>query len=349
MPFVPDAILIEEACQGSEVAARAKRIAPRASVEVFGDLGVLLRRMEMLPAEVAKRNLVIARRAGGFVKEFPAGPGITRSGWHYFIPAIGCPADCRYCFLETYHPVHVPVVFDGLDRMLAEVEAKARENGGGYFYGGELCDNLMLEPFSEVVAPLVELFRGLPNATLELRTKSAQVAHLVAAGASPNVVVSWTFTPDDVAMEFEKGTASLEERLASADAVRRAGFSVGVRMDPIVLSSDWRRSYMRLVSALSVHLDASGVDSVHLGCMRYTPALKAAAEARFGRGGPFAGEFAAGPDGKLRYPRPVRVAAYVEIARMIREWDERIPVRLCMETPAVTADFERISGDFAAT
>jgi len=316
--------------------------APGAAQVPFRDLAALLGAFEALPAERAKRMLVIANRAGGFVKEFPAGPGIASPNWQYFIPAVGCPANCRYCFLQAYHPAGAPVIFTRQEDMLHEIEARAREAAGGYFYGGELCDNLMLEDYLQLAGPLVAMFRRLPGSTLELRTKSDCIEALTAAGAIPNVVISFTLTPEEAARRMEEGTAPVAARIDAARRLQRAGFTVGLRLDPIVLTCGWQGSYERLMDRVSRELAASQIESVHLGCMRYPPALKSKAMLHEQPSLPFVGEFVSSGDGKFRYPRPLRLAAYARIAGLVRAWDTRIPVRLVMEPERMSADLRRL-------
>lgn len=339
MGFIPQRIMIQAGLEGSQEALRVPAAAPDAEIGRFDTLSEVLSRQERLPADEAKKTLILASRRGGFVKEFPTGPGVRPPGWHYFIPAIGCPADCRYCFLQTYHRPNSPVVFAGLEAMLAEIEAKSRESGGGYFYGGELCDNLMLEPYIEAIQPLLDLFRDLPRATLELRTKSSAVEPLLQLEPLPNVIISWTFSPRSAWERFENGTARPDERISAARVVQRAGFRIGIRFDPIILLDGWRGEYESLIAGLSDALDATLVESAHLGCLRFTPALKAFCEQRFGVSAPFDGEFALGRDGKFRYPRPLRASAYRVIAEILAAWQPALPVSLCTETPGVEADF----------
>ncbi len=341
-----EALHIQRGLEESVEAARARGSAPGAAEESFDDLGALLAGFEALDATEAKRHLVIARRAGGFVKEFPAGPGIRPNGWRYFVPAIGCPADCRYCFLQTYHPAGAPIVFAEREALFGEIRDAAERLGGGYFYGGELCDDFLLEDVAGIARPLVELFGGLHGAKLELRTKGAGVSSLGEAPRSGNVIISWTFTPSVTAERLEKGTASLAERIGAARLAQEAGYVVGVRMDPIVLCEGWEAAYAEMVGQMASQLDSARIESAHLGCLRFTGGLKAAVNARFGGEESFAGEFAKSPDGKYRYLRPVRAAAYAAIAGMVRRWSRDIPVRLCMETEAVEADFRRFSEDF---
>jgi len=340
--FVPERVFVQRGLEESQAARRAFDAAPGAPVETFDDLTGLPGRMEEVPAAEAKRRLVVARRRGGFVKSFPSGRGISSPGWQYFIPAIGCPADCRYCFLQWYHPAGAPVVFAEREAMLAEIAETARRLGGGYFYGGELCDNLMLEEFCEVVSELARLFETLPEATLELRTKSDRVAPLLEAQLPANVVVSWTFSPAGIVERFEPGTATLEGRMEAARRLQRAGVRVGLRLDPLLLVEGWERMYAGLVEQLARRLDAQMVESVHLGCFRFSPELKSAARRRFGAAAPFDAEFVRCRDGKYRYPRPLRLRAYRHLAALFREWDAGMDVRLCMETPRVERDLGEI-------
>jgi len=336
--FTRETLFVERGIEGLGLPDSV--VAP--SVVRFDNATKLLSYLERMPWHEAKRVLMLAKRSGGFVKDFPGGQGTCEPGWHYFIPAIGCPADCRYCFLQTYHPSGAPVVFANAADLLAELEEKLQRSPQGYYYGGELCDNLLLEGYLKIIERLVALFGRFPAATLELRTKGAAVDSLVCAGGAENIIVSWTFSPRKVVEEFEKGTAGFDERIGAAADVQQAGYRVGVRFDPIILRGRWREGYRELVESLRVHLDASRVESVHMGCLRYSPALKAAVMSRFGSSAPFDGEFVRCADGKLRYPRPLRVAAYREIAKMVRDWSREIHLRLFMETGAAEAGF---SGD----
>lgn len=330
-------LYIQAGAAKGAIAARARRMAGAAQVVEFGDLAALLADIERLGAEAAKRRLVVARRAGGFVKRFPGGAGVRAPGWHYFIPGIGCPADCRYCFLQGYHPAGAPVVFDDTDAMLDEIRRTSQALGGGYFYGGELCDSLMLEEAVGSVAPLADLFRELPTARLEFRTKSAAVEPLLEVEPPENALVSWTFSPRTVAERFETGAAPWQARIDAAGRVGRARWRVGVRFDPIILVPDWRREYSELVAALFSALDPAQVDSVQMGCLRFTPQLKSIVSERFGASAPFDAEFVVSSDGKLRYPRPVRVAAYAYIRQLLAAAAPEVPVTLCMETASVQA------------
>ncbi len=341
---MPKRILVHKGLEGSAVAVRAAISAPGCTMESFGDLTEALATLERMGVKEAKSVLVVARRSGGFVKEFPVSGTRGASKWHYFIPAMGCPADCRYCFLQSYHRSGAPVVFADCDSMLAEIETKSRQLGGGYFYGGELCDDLMLEQYLEMAPRLFELFATLPAATLELRTKSADVSSILSREVPGNVIVSWTFSPQSVVERYEPGTASQAERIQAARAVQNAGVRVGIRLDPVILEEGWREAYEGLIGELASALEPKLVESVHIGCLRFTAGLKSVVTARFGPGAPFSDEFVLCGDGKYRYPRPLRVSAYSAIDAMVRRWSPEIKVSLCMESDAIAGEYRALVG-----
>jgi spore photoproduct lyase len=337
--FTPRAIYCERGLRSGDFVARVRDRAPHAHFLEYDDLPRLLADLESLPPGESKSSLVLATRSGGFVKPFPCGPGLVSPGWHYFIPAIGCPASCRYCFLHSYHPAGAPVVFANQKDMLAELESAILEDAAGYFYGGELCDNLMLEEYLGLVQPLINLFSRYPQAILELRTKSADVGPLLAAGSLPNVIVSWTMSPSSIVDKYEQGAATLSGRIRAAERAQGAGFRVGIRFDPIILEGGWRGEYESLVREMAASLDPRRVDSVQMGCMRFMPGLKAATQDSFGRSELYSSEFAVSLDGKYRYPRHVRIAAYVQIARLLRAWSNDLNPTLFMESESVAAGF----------
>ncbi|MDK1032750.1 MAG: hypothetical protein QGD94_12135, partial [Planctomycetia bacterium] len=194
---------------------------------------------------------------------------------------------------------------------------------------------LLLEGVAGILPEMISLLSRHPDATLELRTKGAAIDPLAAAGAAANVIVSWTFSPEEVVREFEPGTASASARIEAAARLQQAGFSIGVRLDPIILRGDWLGAYGRLVSLICEKLDPTAVDSVHLGALRFTPAVKQAVLVRHGSSAPFDGEFLMCGDGKMRYPRPLRAAAYTAIGGMFSDCGWGVPISLFMETRSV--------------
>lgn len=295
-----------------------------------------------------KRRLVLTRRRGGFLEHCPAGT----SGMvccNYLVIALGsnCPMDCSYCFLQAYLRNNPALkVYTNPEDALSEVDAVLRKHPEREFRigTGELVDSLALDPLTEVSRLLVPFFASRRNAVLELKTKTAAVDNLLDLDGNGRVVVSWSLTPTAIAAVEEPGTASLQQRLAAAARVQRAGYKVGLHFDPLVQYPDWEDGYADLLARVRDLVDPGGVAWVSLGSLRLTPQLKAAVRQR----GPtrlLAAELVPGADGKLRLWHGLRVAMYRRLAAHLRRWTAA-PLYLCMESPAVWQQvLDEIPGD----
>ncbi len=271
----------------------------------------------------AKRHLAIAAKKGEPVKEFRRHSRLKQAREYYLVHAAGCPFDCSYCYLQSYFQNPVPTIFVNTGALFEQVEeiAKGATAGGDIlFHAGETADALALEHLSGFAADAVDFFSGLDSATLELRTKSANVDSILPLAHGGRTVVSWTLTPHAIADEYERGAASIETRLAAASDCAGAGYPVGLRLDPVIHFDGWRRAYRRLLEEISQSLSPQAIHSIVLGCFRFPPRLREVMIDRFGRDRLVLGQFLPSPDGKMRYFRHIREEMYREILRLIREF-----------------------------
>jgi spore photoproduct lyase len=80
---------------------------------------------------------------------------------------------------------------------------------------------------------------------------------------------------------------------------------------------------------------ADNIVWISLGTLRFPPALKAMIENRFPESKIVYEEFITGPDGKMRYFKPLRIRLYRKIIACIRELAPAVLVYLCMEDDEV--------------
>jgi spore photoproduct lyase len=85
-----------------------------------------------------------------------------------------------------------------------------------YFFSGYDCDSLALEPITGFAEAFLPLFAELPNAWLELRTKSTQIRSLLNRQPLKQCVVAFSLSPDDVVEKVEAKAPSLDKRLEAA-------------------------------------------------------------------------------------------------------------------------------------
>jgi spore photoproduct lyase len=269
----------------------------------------------------AKRCLAIAVKRGALVKEFRRHGVLKQDKEYYLVHAANCPFDCSYCYLQSYFSNAVPTLFVDTDSLLDQVGSVVGETPEKeiLFHAGETADALALEHISEFAVEAVAFFSKLERAILELRTKSDLIEPLLPLQHNGRTAVSWTLTPEDISGKYERGTASISERLQAALRCQGVGYRIGLRFDPMIHYAGWRAGYKELIDSVANILSPEKIDSIVLGTFRCPPSLVDIMRERFGRNELVLGELVPGPDGKVRYFRHLRQEMYREMLRMFRE------------------------------
>ncbi|MFQ5963447.1 MAG: radical SAM protein [Candidatus Scalinduaceae bacterium] len=285
----------------------------------------------------SKDCLAIARKRGGLVKQFRCRDGIIDNTEYYIIQGNNCYFDCEYCFLQSYFENAVPTVFVNHDEILNEVRDIILASGYEkiVFHAGELCDALAFDDLTGLSHKLISLFSEYPKARLELRTKTTAIDNVLIMPGINNVIISWTFSPQVIVDAYEHETPSLEERINAAERVQRAGYNIGICLDPIIRCDDWFSNYKTMLDMLFDRLDINKIKFVSLGGFRFLPSLANVIRERNQQTDLLLSEFVPCIDGKYRYFRPIRAEIYRELINIIKQNNHGIKISLCMETNEV--------------
>ena len=340
--FKPSTILVWRKVERHPEAARIIGMFPEARVEIID-------RQRMAPTSTrdseravaaGKRTLMIGETSS-FLRYFDGclGGGICCAPYFKLVPiSNGCPYYCTYCYLAYVYRDYHPFIKINInhDRMLQEIHATVlRAQGAVAFNMGEMLDSLALDHVSLLTERLVPFFGQLSHGYLMLLTKSANVTGLLGLAPNAQTVVSWSLNTQRMIETYEIGTASLEERLGAARRCQEHGYRIRLRIDPGILSGDWRSEYAELLhQALAV----LAPENITLGMLRLVPGHFALARQAYGgraRALREAGLSERASDGKLRYPLRQRVEFYRFLIDVIRSLNERMSVGLCRETPDV--------------
>lgn len=333
--YRPDKIWIERGSERSRIAENVRRAYQDVPVQSYDPP----LKLEHFGFAAGKRQLVLMRHRGSFLHHCPAGtPGLVCCNYLVVNLGANCPFDCSYCFLQEYL-AHSPGLrlFTNVEEALVEVDDVLRRHPNRRFRigTGELIDSLALDALTEHTRILVPFFAERPNAVLELKTKSAAVEGLLAFAPVENVVVAWSLNAPSVIRDEEPGTASLDERLAAAERVQQAGFRVAFHFDPLIALPQWEEEYAAVLRRLVERVNPSRVAWVSLGHLRLSPGLKRAMKERSRGWTLMTGELVAGPDGKHRAWRGLRLTMYRTLLEWLRRWDPAIPRYICMEPAGV--------------
>lgn len=193
-------------------------------------------------------------------------PGFFTLHW-----ARGCPMGCSYCYLQrtfrrlpdgkkakVYEPREV---LRHVDQWLQHplFESEFRTKTPALLNAGELTDSLahrgsqsML--LNDIVGRFTDPDGNPHRRVLLLLTKCASKirfndldAHVYAATTADRVIFSMTLNSSQFVKDFERGTPSIEKRLAQLWRAREAGWRIRVRIDPV-----WRYDYTWVAKRLVV-------------------------------------------------------------------------------------------------
>ncbi|MFW5849906.1 MAG: radical SAM protein [Spirochaetota bacterium] len=177
-----------------------------------------------------------------------------------------CVYNCDYCFLQGMHPSgHTLVYVNTADFHNAVADRAA--HGPLRLNVSYLTDMLGFETFLPLVAEWIEFARETPNVTVEVRTKGPG-GEILKRPPVGSVVLAWTLSPRQVVSRYERGTASLIERLRALESAARRGWRVRIAVDPVVLVPGWRKAYAALLEQTFETVDPALVESASYGVFR---------------------------------------------------------------------------------
>ena len=134
---------------------------------------------------------------------------------------------------------------------------------------GEHSDSLALDHILGIKAHLIRFFAKLPNALLELKTKSSHVDHLLNLPHGGKTVISWSVNPEAIVEQEEHKTARLNERLEAARKASDAGYKIAFHFDPMVNYPDWEKGYQQLIEQILDAVPSDRIVWISLGTLRY--------------------------------------------------------------------------------
>ncbi len=341
--YRPEQIWIERQVQDSPVTANVLRQLPDVPTDIidgppqtsaFATQGALM--------TASKKQLYVTAQKGRFVRDCP---GFSSSspdsqlccGYMTVDLVYNCDYDCTYCYLQNYVSMPYLTVYANVDQLFDELAAVllARPSQLVRIGSGEFSDSLSLDPLTGLSGLLVPFLRQFPNVLFEFKTKSDLVDQLLDLQPQGRVMVSWSVNPESVVQREEHKTASLAARLQAAQRCRDAGYKIGLHFDPLLYYPAWEADYEPFVEQVCRAVSSDDVAYISMGSLRFVAALKPVVQARFPKNRLMSAELLPGPDGKMRYFKPLRTEMYVKMVSWIQRYMSNTPVYLCMESPAV--------------
>ena len=182
-----------------------------------------------------------------------------------------CPFECTYCILQAFLNKPVITVHANLEDIMNQVWQRTSSQPDTLFRigTGEHSDSLALDKTLGINQHVIKFFATLPNALLELKTKSNHVEHLLELPHGGKTVISWSVNPQAIIKKEELKTATLDERLKAAKIASDAGYKVAFHFDPLIDYPDWEKGYQGLVEQIIDNISPERIAWVSLGTLRF--------------------------------------------------------------------------------
>lgn len=240
-----------------------------------------------------------------------------------------CGYGCSYCSIQSFFTGN-EVAFDShFGEKLKQIPIDPERI---YHIGtGQSSDSLMWGNSNGVLDAIIEFAGDHPNVILELKTKSANISHLLKSELPPNLVCSWSLNPQTIIDNEEHGSASLQKRLDAARQMAAKGVVVGFHFHPMIHYQQWREDYAEIFKQIQELFAAEQVAMVSLGTLTFIkPVIKKIRQQGFHS------QILKMPmveaDGKLSYPDEIKLEMFSHAWQCFsEEWREQVFFYLCME------------------
>jgi spore photoproduct lyase len=139
---------------------------------------------------------------------------------------------------------------------------------------GELQDGLVFDTaFKKVTGKplthwIIPLFAEQKRHRLIFLTKSTEVQHALKLEPTARVVFSWSVNAEEVGRKWEHGAPLPSKRFEAAEKMKKAGWPIRFRLDPMVPFNNWKNGYAQAIDKIN----SIGPEMVTLGALRATSA-----------------------------------------------------------------------------
>ncbi len=322
----PKRVIIESAVAQGDLAASLRENLPDACFEIVERIS---------DTDCCRPGILeVIEFRGKFLKSCPGTRQYHCCGYRILHFGTQCTLGCSYCILQAYLNQPNLRLFGNLDEMFRELSDQLSQNPCTLHRTGtgEFTDSLLLDPFTRLSRRLVPYFAEVPNAVLELKTKTNFIENLRDLDHNGHTIIAWSLNSEEVRKQEEPLAATLTERLEAAHSCSEQGYFLGFHFDPIIDYPDWQSGYGRTLDRLFAEIDPSRIVWISLGAFRFMPELKDLISTRHPKSRIPYGEFIRGLDGKMRYFRDIRAEFYSFMVDKIRSIDPDICTYLCMES-----------------
>jgi len=275
-------------------------------------------KMKNLTYEEEKTYSFFGIKKGKFLKKYHLDKQFKGIKEEYYLSyESNCPFNCLYCYLRDYYNHGAFVFYVNLEDMFIELDEFKKRNT--MISCGIVNDSLVYDNITNVTKDLINYFQKRDDLILEIRSKSNNIENLLKIKDHKNILISFTFSPQEIIDKYELKTSSLDERIEAAYKLQKSGYDIGLRIDPMINVDDNKKVYGEMIDKIFKKLEKDKIKDIGIGALRYAKGLRQKVLAE-NVTDLFFDELIIGIDGKERYFKKIRLDMFRNIVKKIEEY-----------------------------
>lgn len=204
------------------------------------------------------------------ILEAPQGYGFSGK-WYFLKNSLNCIYDCSYCYLKGAFKNDIPVYFVNYDDIKKQILETIKDTPSPtWFYSSDYSDNLATDALTWFTQTFIPFFETLPNAMMEIRTKSTNIQWLLEIQSAKHTEIAFSLNPEEIVKKYEIWTPSLDMRLKAIRMLVEKNWKVGIRFLPLLDIPNYQKIYTEFLNYVEANLDFSKIHSVFIWGLMYT-------------------------------------------------------------------------------
>ena len=200
------------------------------------------------------------------------------------------------------------------------------------FNAGEKTDSLALEALTELSTDLVPFIHTLPNAMMEMRTKTASVNNLEELDHKGKTIIAFSLSPQLIIDQIEEDTAiPFEQRLEAIVKCQQWGYPVSLKLDPVIPLEGWQDAYAGMITQIKENVKPHLLHHYAVGILQMDGKLMEIAKKKNPDSLIWSLDLSTLLDKKHTLPESTRIEVYNLILNCFQPEYVKIPFYLSME------------------
>lgn len=180
-----------------------------------------------------------------------------------------CGFGCAYCSVQAFYNRNQIKIISPLKDKL---DSLVLDDGVWHIGTGQASDSLLYGDDYSTLTDLASFASSHPDIILELKSK-AKRCDIFNKKWPVNMVFTWSVNAPTIIEKEEHYTASLEERIETAEKARKNGNKIGFHIHPVFYFKGWREEYKKVVSLITSTFSPDDIVMISMGTLTFTKAV----------------------------------------------------------------------------